>query len=328
MSLYAYLCDFRPLRSENTGVNLRHLGQRGGEHMAFFLAEQADDIIGTNRRIPAISSLGSGSGCRRHPPKDNEAESFLARTTTCNKDGGRTQVRLLTAGAAALGIHLDQAQCAQFRRYYQELVDWNTRVNLTSVTGLEEVQTRHFLDSLTVALAIPQSMPTSARFLDIGSGGGFPGMPLKIVFPALMATLIDSTSKKTAFLVHLREVLGLRDVEICTGRAESLAHQPELRGTFDFVFARAVGSLRVLAELALPFCQPGGMVIAQKNLNNDDEIERAQRAVETMGGVLKEVKEVPLLSPGAPRALVVLEKVGVTPQRYPRRPGMPAKRPL
>ena len=237
-------------------------------------------------------------------------------------------MRLLRAGAAALGIPISTAQSEQFLRYYKELVEWNGRVNLTSVTGWEEVQTRHFLDSLTVTLAIPPRMLTSGHFLDVGSGGGFPGMPLKIAFPGLRATLIDSTSKKTAFLVHLREVLGMRDVEVRTGRAETLAHEPNLRDTFDFALARAVGSLRVLAELALPFCRLGGMVIAQKNLNSNEEIERAQKAVETMGGMLKEVKEVPLDNLGAPRGLVVLQKVSETPERYPRRPGIPAKRPL
>ena len=237
-------------------------------------------------------------------------------------------MELLKAGASALGVHLSLAQVDQFRRYYQELADWNTRVNLTSMTGWEEVQTRHFLDSLTVSVAIPDGLLESCRFVDIGSGGGFPGMPLRIAFPDLSATLIESTAKKTAFLVHLNNVLGFSDVDVQTGRAETLAHDPELRETFDLVLTRALASTAVLAELTLPFCRKGGIVVAQKKLGIQEELTQAQRAIETVGGVLREVREVALKDLGDARGLVVLEKTGPTPERYPRRPGIPAKRPL
>ena len=216
----------------------------------------------------------------------------------------------------------------RFRRYYRELIEGNSRVNLTSVTGWEEVQSRHFLDSLTVSLAIPQDLLESGRMLDVGSGSGFPSLPIKIAFPGLEVTLIDSTAKKTAFLVQLKNALGLPDVEVRTGRAETLAHDPALRESFDLVVARAVAGMAGLAELTVPFCRVGGTVIAQKALGSEDEIARAQKSIDTMGARVKEVREVAVGYHGEVRSLVVLEKVQPTPERYPRRPGIPKKRPL
>jgi 16S rRNA (guanine527-N7)-methyltransferase len=241
-------------------------------------------------------------------------------------------VELLEAGAKALGIHLSLVQMQRFRRYYEELTDWNTRVNLTSVTGWREVQARHFVDSLTVSLAIPPDLLESGRFVDVGSGAGFPGVPLKIAFPGLRPTLVEATARKAAFLSALKDVLGLVDVDVRTGRGETLAHDPELRGGFDFALVRAVGSMAVLAEVTLPFCRVGGFVVAQKKRAIEGEIARARRAVETMGGRVREVRDVTEVAGteylGEDRSLVILEKVGPTPDRYPRRPGMPAKRPI
>ena len=139
---------------------------------------------------------------------------------------------------------------------------------------------------------------------------------------------MDSTAKKTAFLSHLRDVLGLHEVEVLTGRAEDLAHDSSMREGFDAVLARGVARLSVLAELALPFCRRGGVVVAYKKVDVGAELARASRAIETMGGRLREVVEVPSDVVGEPRSLVVLEKCGSTPARYPRRPGAPKKRPL
>ena len=238
-------------------------------------------------------------------------------------------MELLTRGAAELGIRLDGMQLAQFHRYHREIVDWNGRVNLTSVTGWEEVQTRHFVDSLTVITALPKAVLSSGgRVLDVGSGAGLPGLPLKIAFPDLRMTLMDATAKKTAFLEHVTRVLKLDDVEVCTGRAETLAHDPGHRESYDAVLARAVARLPVLAELCLPFCLPGGIVVAQKGAGIDDEILEAQDAVEAMGGALRDVKEVAARGLGEGRVLVVLDKTRPTPEAFPRRPGIPAKRPL
>ena len=235
---------------------------------------------------------------------------------------------LLKAGAAALGVYLDSLQIAQFHRYYQELVDWNRRVNLTSVTGCIEVQSRHFVDSLSVIAVLNGSLLDSGRVLDVGSGAGFPGLPLKIAFPRLNITLMDATSKKASFLRHVSRVLGLDDVKVLAGRAETLAHDPVLREEFDLVFSRAVAQLPVLAEFTLPFCRLGGLVVAQKGAGVDVEVRQARKAIETVGGTLKEVREVRLADFDAGAALVVIEKKATTPPMYPRRPGIPAKRPL
>lgn len=227
-----------------------------------------------------------------------------------------------------LGIDLTQIQVNLFERYYCELIKWNAGINLTSVTNWTDVQTKHFLDSLTVRLAIPDIMLESGRFVDIGSGGGFPGMPLKISFPKLNATLIDSTAKKTSFLRSLNDILQISDVNVLTGRSETFAHEIELRESFDFVLVRAVGTMAVLAELALPFCRLGGMVIAHKTLEIEEEINQSIVAIEAMGGELTEVKVVDVAWYNKPRSLVVLKKIHSTPGQYPRRPGMPKKYPI
>ena len=237
-------------------------------------------------------------------------------------------MELLRQGAAKLGIRLCLAQVAQFQQYYETVSEWNTRVNLTSVTGREQVQTVHFLDSLTACLAIPGRMLESGRFVDVGSGAGFPGVPLKIAFPGLRATLIDSSAKKTRFLVELIRILGLSDIEVLTERAEDLAHNPDLRERFDFVVARAVAKVPALAELSLPFCRVGGIVVLHKKLDVEEEVQRGLKAVEALGGAFRGIEEVGDLGYGDARGLVVMDKVGPTPERFPRRPGVPRRRPL
>ena len=237
------------------------------------------------------------------------------------------QADLLATGAKALGIRLSETQTSRFVRYYDELARWNERVNLTSITEWEAVQSRHFLDSLSAALALSPQMLQSGSFIDVGSGGGFPGLPLKLAFPGMRGTLLEATAKKTAFLAHLSEILELEDISVRTGRAETLAHEAEMREAFDMALARAVAEVATLAELTLPFVRVGGIVVMHKKADIADELERAQGAIETLGGRLREV--LPVTLPGLDeRALVVLEKQHPTPERYPRRPGMPAKRPL
>ena len=237
------------------------------------------------------------------------------------------QADLLATGAKALGIRLSETQTSRFVRYYDELARWNERVNLTSITEWEAVQSRHFLDSLSAALALSPQMLQSGSFIDVGSGGGFPGLPLKLAFPGMRGTLLEATAKKTAFLAHLSEILELEDISVRTGRAETLAHEAEMREAFDMALARAVAEVATLAELTLPFVRVGGIVVMHKKVDIADELEQAQGAIETLGGRLREV--LPVTLPGLDeRALVVLEKQHPTPERYPRRPGMPAKRPL
>ena len=238
----------------------------------------------------------------------------------------------LISGARNIGIALSPRQLEQFRVYYRELVEWNLRINLTAIKGYDAVQTRHFLDSLTVSLALSDRVDQRPwgplRLLDLGTGAGLPGVPLKIVRPEIELVLLDSVAKKTAFLHHLIRRLNLEGVEVVTGRAEELGNLPQYREAFHAVTSRAVARLPALAELGLPFCRIGGLLIAQKKVDAREEVEQAARAIGVMGGALREVKKLHLEEPGEERSLVIIEKVFPTPPGYPRRPGLPARRPV
>jgi 16S rRNA (guanine527-N7)-methyltransferase len=233
----------------------------------------------------------------------------------------------LKAGSARLGLKLGAVELEKFQTYYRELTDWNRRVNLTAITDYEGVQVDHFLDALTVLLAW-QPTPAEPRVIDVGAGAGIPGIPLKIVMPQIRLTLLEATAKKTAFLGHIVNRLGLAGTEVKTGRAEEIAHQPEYRDRFDLVLGRGVARLATLAELTLPFCRTGGLVIAHKKGNIEAEVREAEYAIVVLGGRLKQL--VPVTLPEFPdnRCLVVIEKVSGTPEQYPRRAGMPGKKPL
>jgi len=250
-------------------------------------------------------------------------------------------MEVLRAGAASLGLTLGAGHVSAFETYYRELAAWNQHLNLTAITGYDEVQRRHFLDSLSCLLALPggsapQTLPDvvplqlasgSLRLADVGSGAGFPGLPLKIMLPDARVTLIEATAKKTAFLHHIVRVLGLGGVEVLTARAEDVGHMPEHREQYDLVVARAVASMCVLAEYCLPLCRVRGRVVAQKGSEGAEDAESAVSAIELLGGALAGVKPVELEElPG--RTLVVIDKVARTPAEYPRRAGMPSKRPL
>ncbi len=252
-------------------------------------------------------------------------------------------MEILREGARLLGLSLGPQQLAKFETYYRELTAWNARFNLTAITGYQEVQRRHFLDSLCCVLAFPQegtaeTIPDTVpiqrgglglRCLDVGTGAGFPGLPLKILLPDMRLTLLESVGKKVTFLQHMVRTLQLSGVEIIQGRAEEVAHQPEHRECYDVVLARAVAHLSVLSEYCLPFCRLGGRLIAPKGEGAKQEVQEAQGALTILGGRLVSVKRLMLPDLGGnEHYLVVVDKVSRTPERYPRRTGLPAKRPL
>ena len=237
-------------------------------------------------------------------------------------------MEMLSKGAVELGIELTQRQVGQFETYYRELAEWNQKVNLTAITDYEEVQVKHFLDSLTACLVLEGRLSLGAKIIDVGAGAGFPGLPLKVTFPDISLVLTDSVGKKTRFLHHLTEVLGVADVEIFTGRAEELAHQSDLRENFDLAVSRGVAKLPVLLEYTLPFCKTGGKVIAWKHAEIKKELADAEGALKTLGGQLCGVVQVQTTGLTDERVLVVVDKTSPSPTEYPRKPGVPAKRPI
>jgi 16S rRNA (guanine527-N7)-methyltransferase len=235
----------------------------------------------------------------------------------------------LQTGSQKLGIHLNQLQIEQFETYYRELVDWNERMNLTAIADYDPVQIKHFLDSLTVIAAIrPEDRARPLYVMDVGTGAGLPGIPLKIILPDTRLVLLEATTKKTKFLEHLLAKLGLKEVEIVAGRAEEIAHDTRYREKFDLVLSRAVASLPTLVELALPFCAIGGRFIAQKKGDIIQEVAQSDKAIVLLGGALREIKPVELEELPGSRVLVVIDKIKPTPPGYPRRPGIPAKKPI
>jgi 16S rRNA (guanine527-N7)-methyltransferase len=236
----------------------------------------------------------------------------------------------LVDGAAKLGIELNARQIKQFELYYQELIEWNRKFNLTAITDYSEVQVKHFLDSLTITLALPEEEVERPDFniIDIGTGAGFPGLPLKILFPQPRLVLIEPTAKKTAFLHHIIHRLELANVEVLNNRAEELAHWPSHREHFALAVSRAVAALPTLVELTLPFCRIGGRFIAQKKGEIDQEINEAKKAIATMGGKLNQIKKIESDEFDDERYLVIIDKIYPTPGKYPRRPGIPRRRPI
>lgn len=234
----------------------------------------------------------------------------------------------LARGSAELGIILTEHQLDQCEVYYRTLTDWNQRINLTNIVGYEEVQVKHFLDSFTAALAVPQGLNALETVIDIGAGGGFPGLPLKLAFPHLQLALVESVGKKANFLSHLVSTLGLSGVEVYTERAERLAHQPDLREAFDLAVTRGLARMPTLAEYTLPFCRLGGRMVALKHGGVDAELNEAANALEVLGGSPGKVHPVEVSGLTDNRVVVAVDKVAPTPDKFPRRPGIPAKRPL
>lgn len=234
-------------------------------------------------------------------------------------------IEVLVAGARGLGIELSQEQQRQFQEYADLLLEGNRRMNLVRVHGREELMQAHMLDSLWCSAAA--DLRENLRLLDIGSGAGFPGIPLRICFPELKLDLLESQQKRSLFLSEAIKRLGLENCKVLAGRAEDLARNETNRESFDCVVARALAPMTVLAELAIPFVAMSGHLIALKGGSAGVEIAEASYALELLGGALERV--IPYRFPGENgRNVVSIKKVTPTPENYPRRSGIPAKRPL
>ena len=228
--------------------------------------------------------------------------------------------------AEALGAPLTQTQVVQFEQYQTLLLDWNERMNLTAVRQPVEIRIRHFLDSLSCAQVTGDL--NGRTLIDVGTGAGFPGLPLKILFPQLQLTLVESVAKKGQFLQAVIDELGLVNVTVLTERAEQLGQAPQHRQQYDWAVARAVAELRVLAEYLLPLCRVGGKLLAQKGTGVQEEVQNAADAIKVLGGGASELEEVTLPQREQPHYFVIIAKVADTPVKYPRRVGVPSKRPL
>ncbi|MDP4084672.1 MAG: 16S rRNA (guanine(527)-N(7))-methyltransferase RsmG [Bacillota bacterium] len=224
------------------------------------------------------------------------------------------------------GVQLSSLQLQQFEKYYEVLVEWNEKMNLTAITEKEDVYLKHFFDSISAAFYFDLSKPL--QLCDVGAGAGFPSIPLKIAFPDLHITIVDSLNKRITFLNHLANVLGLENVQFIHDRAETFGVNPRHRESYDVVMARAVAKLSVLSELCLPLVKVGGHFIAMKASHAKEELEFGQKAISVLGGRVEKSFVFTLPIEDSERNILVIEKVKQTPKKYPRKPGTPNKMPI
>jgi 16S rRNA (guanine527-N7)-methyltransferase len=234
----------------------------------------------------------------------------------------------LRAVSKQLRIGLTAPQIALFGTYLEQLIAENTRAGLTSLRDRESIQQRHFAESLALLRALEDARAFASPAIDVGAGAGFPGVPIKIARPETRLTLLEATGKKAAFLERLVARLGLEGVTVINGRAETLAHEPEHRESYKLALARAVAPLRTLVELTLPFLEVGGVLATPKGSGARREVAEAAEALKACGGAVELLRPLDLPAPGPVPTLVLVRKVAHTPDNYPRRPGMPSKRPL
>lgn len=229
-----------------------------------------------------------------------------------------------------LGIQLSAAQIGALEIYEQELLRWNERINLTAIRDAEQIRIKHFLDSLTCLSVMrnPGGRIVCERMIDVGTGAGFPGMPLKIIFPSIQLTLVESVGKKADFCHHLVSTLRLEGVQVIQERVEAVGQMPAHRQQYDWAVARAVAVMPVLVEYLLPLVRVSGAMLAMKGESAPAETQQAEYAIRLLGGHLRKLTPVTLPGVVEERYLVVVDKVAATPDAYPRRVGVPAKRPL
>jgi 16S rRNA (guanine527-N7)-methyltransferase len=225
-----------------------------------------------------------------------------------------------------LNIHLSEKQMSQFMTYYEMLIETNKVMNLTAITEFDEVIDKHFVDSLSLIQVIDLNQPL--KVIDVGTGAGFPGIPLKIAFPELNIVLLDSLNKRINFLNQVIEALGLTEIQTIHGRAEDFGRNPLYREQFDLCVSRAVANLSTLSEYCVPFIHIGGSFIPYKSGKVQEELEGSRKAVDILGGEIKECITYELADTDMERSLVVIEKVRQTKKAYPRKAGKPSKEPL
>lgn len=232
--------------------------------------------------------------------------------------------------SSEIGVELSDIQLEQFQKYYELLVEWNKVMNLTAITEYDDVVIKHFVDSMTLIKAADISIDVEKeeKLIDIGTGAGFPGIPLKIAFPQLKVTLLDSLNKRISFLNEVISELDLKNIETIHGRAEDFAKKPEYREQYDFAVSRAVANLSSLTEYCLPYVKVGGKFVPYKSGNSDEEIAQAKKAIFILGGKQTKTVDFNLPESDFSRTLVVIEKTQSTPKKYPRKAGLPTKEPI
>jgi 16S rRNA (guanine527-N7)-methyltransferase len=234
--------------------------------------------------------------------------------------------KLTQTAQQLFGVHLTGRQVTALVNFERELLKWNEKFNLTAIRDTESIRTKHFLDSFSCVLAWKENPPK--HLIDVGTGAGFPGIPLKILYPSMRLTLVESVGKKAAFCRHAVETLKLDAVEVVAARAEDVGQMSGHREEYDWAVARAVATLPVLAEYLLPLIQVGGAMLAQKGESGPMETHQAENALKLLGGLVRQLIPVALPGVAEDRYLVVVDKVAATPPQYPRKPGIPAKKPL
>ncbi|WP_373820946.1 16S rRNA (guanine(527)-N(7))-methyltransferase RsmG [Jeotgalibaca porci] len=226
-----------------------------------------------------------------------------------------------------MGLELNEKQMAQYARYYELLVEWNEKINLTAITERDEVYLKHFYDSITLGLHTGV-LEGEITLCDVGAGAGFPSIPLKIAFPNIKVTIVDSLNKRINFLELLFKELGLEGVRCYHDRAETFGQNPDHRAAYDIVTARAVARMSVLSELCVPLVKKGGYFVAMKAASSQEELDDAKAAIATLGGKVEEDYAFELPKEEGERHIILIKKAKETPKKYPRKPGLPNKKPL
>lgn len=232
----------------------------------------------------------------------------------------------LQSKAEQLGIRLSEQQLEQFQCYYERLIEKNKVMNLTAITEYEEVVDKHFVDS--ILLGSVKELSGKKRVIDVGTGAGFPGIPLKIVYPELEITLLDSLNKRVKFLDEVIEELGLTGIQAVHSRAEDLAQDAAHRQQYDICVSRAVANLATLSEYCIPFVKQGGYFISYKSTQIEEELKQAKKAVQVLGGTLEQVETVQIPGTTIERQFVMIRKTGTTPKKFPRKAGTASKTPI